>query len=192
MVITDVMQTNYWHLILEGSRKNVAEALKLFPSPVVTSKKGWFTKNIRAYHSGGAVLVNGIRAEDRCLECQFPSFSNVDGLKYYTPMFSAGFEFKRRFPFRPTAQSFMETLQQTTDNSDLVEVELTRQITDRYGRKYTADMPEGYEVRGVIASTDVKRMIDFYEELKNKGGNSLGDFRYSPYSKFRLEESRLL
>jgi hypothetical protein len=80
---------------------------------------------------------------------------------------------------------------QKTDNSNLEIIELRRQII-RWGKIYIADRPDAYNVKGIIASTDVKEMVDFYEELKNEGSSSLGDLRYSPYLEFSLDRSGLL
>jgi len=178
----EVPQADYWHVRLEGSRKDVAEALKIFPSPVVTHNKGLFSKDIRAYHSGGAVMLDGKRVGSDCLECQFPT--NLPVVSHYSPIFSVGFTFSRKFSLHAVAQKFM----QKTDNSNLEIFELRRQIL-HYGRRYTADRPDAYTVKGLIASTDVKRMIDFYEELKNEGSSSIGELRYSPYPKFDLGHS---
>lgn len=188
----EVIQSDYWHIELKGSRKDVAEALKIFPSPVSTHKSGWFTKNIRAYHSGGAVKINGTRAGVACVDSQFPNFENIPGLKHYSPILSAGFELSDVFLLESDADSFMQRLQEKNDFYSLQKHNQTRFIV-RGGRTYKEDRPASYRVEGFVASNDFSKAVVLHKNLKSDGVNFLGDIRWSPYSnRFDIKDSGIL
>ncbi len=191
MARIEVTQADYWHIVLDGSRKDVKKALDVFPSPTITQNKGLFHKNVRAYHSGGAVISTGQRTGESCLECQFPNFENIPGLKHYTPIVSAGFRFDRHFDSEHSARMMIAIFRDTGfDFSDSCQGEIVRGKRIN-GRNYWSETPEYYYVKGIVSSKDFKRVLKAYQDFKEIGG-AVGDIYVSPFNNFKLESDRVL
>ncbi|MEI7719029.1 MAG: hypothetical protein WCI72_04120 [archaeon] len=187
-----ILQTNYWHVTLEGSRKNVLAALAIFPSPVTTFHEGVFHKNVRAYHSGGAVLINGSRARAGFMDCMFPSPVTLPSVLSYGPINSAGFGFYKSFKDRQLAKEFMQSIDSSMNLSHLEETELKASIKDAEGREYIAVNSSGCAIKGTIASTDIKSILSFYDTLKTEQVGTVGNMKYSPMREFDIETCSIL
>ena len=180
----DVPQSDYWHVSLKGWGLNVIKAMGIFPSLTVTQNKGLLYKNIRAYHQGGANLIYGLKAEETCLECEFPSASTVKSLEHYLPVGAIGFEFWKDFETESHARSFKEAVQFTA-GAEVSQLNLTSYHAkiEKFGRVYTSDHPISHKVFGIIADSDVQKMLKFYGDLA-KGdfvNGRLGNLKFSTH-----------
>lgn len=168
----DVPQSDYWHVSLKGFRPKVMNTMKIFPPLTTTQNEGILYKNVRAYHQGGPVLINGKRADKTCLECEFPY--NLPTVEHYLPIGSLGFGFWRFFSRESNARSFRNTMAWATQLSDLEVHSNYKHVTDKFGRHYTSDLPLNHRVSGIIADINISKMVDFYKDLA-EGDFSCGE-----------------
>lgn len=189
MAKIDVPQSDYWHVSLKGHRWAVGKALEMFPSSKITQNKGLFYKNVRAYHSGGAVLIDRKKAGETCLECEFPSAAN--SVEHYFPVGSLGFKFDRNFHKLSAAELVFNNINFGAELSKLKLFELRGSIFDLAGRKYSSEDPMGYHVGGVVASAKIENVLEFYNRLKDPLSScSVGSLKFSTNSReFDLEKA---
>jgi hypothetical protein len=181
MAKMDVSGMDYWHVSLRGFRPNVVRAMKVFPQLTTIKTDGLIFQKVRGYHAGGAVLINGKRARESCLECDFPSCSTMRNIEHYLPVGSVGFKFSRVFDDKYHAEAFVHMLNSVSELSSLQLLSVPGRMKDGVGRSYTSDSALEYSVLGVVASRKIEPTIRFYSELYSDEQKdfSLGELRFS-------------